>query len=106
MSNVRAASDSLQHAIDLLNSEPDPIRRLAQIKEAEIEAAALMRSAKRAAAYDARQTFSTQDIADAIRSDRHDVVYWVQCHARDNGLPDCTRKKRADLSQYRDLTDA
>ena len=96
--------DHLVVLADIVASEQDPLRKLKAARTAEQEAKAMFRRIVRKAAYEARMTFSYQDIQDVTGIDRKDVEYLVRVYLLDNPMePRPKQRQRADLSSYLDL---
>jgi hypothetical protein len=96
--------DHIQLLADIVAAEPDPLRRLKAARTAEQQSKAMFRRIVRKAAYDARMTFSSQDIQEITGIDRKDIEYLVRVYLLDNPMePRPKQRQRADLSTYLDL---
>lgn len=104
-STYMALEDSLLQIITSLQAERDPIERLRAIRRLEATSTRAFRKLKREAAYDARMTMPTVQIAELLEMDRKDVEYLVRVYLVDNPhAPKPTIRKRKDIGDFIDLS--
>lgn len=88
-----------------LQAERDPVERLRAIRRLERTVVGSLRKLKREAAYDARMTMPTVQIAELLEMDRKDVEYLVRVYLVDNPYaPKPTIRKRKELGNFVDLS--
>jgi len=97
--------DELMRLIDLLESEPDPAARLLYITKAMQESRTLLIKARGAAAYDARNRYSTNALEKELGINRGLIGTWVARYVTANRLPPPPDfRRRHMLSRAIDLT--
>lgn len=97
--------DSLLHILTSLEAERNPVERLRTIRMLEATSTKAFRKIKREAAYEARMTHSSSDIADALEMDRKDVDYLVRVYLVDNPYaPKPPVRHRGTITDFVDLS--
>ena len=95
--------DAITHMLDLIGLEPDPVARLALVTFAHRIVNERLITERNALAYEARQKFASEDIADAIGIDRKMLLNWTNRHRAAKGLPPVGQRKRTDLVNAKDI---
>jgi hypothetical protein len=97
--------DSLLNILTSLEAEKDPVERLRAIRRLETTAVKAFRRIKREAAYDARMTRSSGEIADAVGMDRKDLDYLIRVYLVDNPYaPKPPHRTRHTIDHFVDLS--
>lgn len=101
--NSRAVYDSLTNVIDTINLEPDPLLRLALFAYlADLHRTRVLPERNRAA-YEARERYSTRNIAAVTGHQGAQVYNWAGIHRSRNKLPQLRRRSEQDVSEAIDI---
>lgn len=103
--NSSGTYDALIHLIDTVNSEPDPLGRLALYVYLTKEFRLRVLRERDRAAYEARLRYATYDIADTLVVDSKQILNWAGQHQRRVGAPKLGKRWRQDLSDVIDVSD-
>lgn len=103
--NYRLTRDLVQNLIDNVSITPDITDRLVMLRELDTLWRRFVIAARDEAAYEARQTYSADDLAALTGVDRHTLDRWARQHRKRTGAPPLGRRTRIDLSRARDLSD-
>jgi hypothetical protein len=101
--NSRAVYDSLTSLLDTINLEPDPLMRLALFAYlADLHQTRVLGERNRAA-YEARQRYSTRNIAAVTGHQGSQIYNWAGTHRTRNKLPQLRRRSDQDVSGAIDI---
>jgi hypothetical protein len=98
--------DALRSLMDQIEAQTDPAVRLACYSYLLQDLRSQAVTGRDRAAYEARQRYSADDLAEVCGSDRQDIYYWSNQHRYRNDLPPLKRRYRDDLSNARDVMQA
>lgn len=103
--NYRLTRDLIQNLLDTVAVTPDSVGRLMTLRELDTQWRRNVISARDAATYEARKSYSSTDLSRATGIDRHTLDYWVRQHRDRTGAPPLGRhrSKEPDLSRAIDL---
>lgn len=97
--------DQAQALGDQLYAQPDPMQRLADANAIDAYMALLLRKIRQEAAYEARQTMASGNIAEVLGMDRKQIDYLVRRYLEDHPhKPKPPRHNRHLIESYVDLT--
>jgi hypothetical protein len=93
-----SVDEAITNLIDLIESQRDPVVRLAHYTHAHERVLRELVAGRNEAAYASREKATIEQIASAVGSEPRNVSFWSIRHANLNGLPAPRRHDRADLS--------
>jgi hypothetical protein len=99
-----AVYDAIVNLLDTIAAEPDPLNRLVLFQYLGRQYAERVLPERDRATYEARQRYTSQDIAATMGVPPVQVYYWANRHREKTGAPMLPRQQPQDVSGAIDLS--